>query len=118
MHELAICSSVLEQVLSVAHARGATRVSGITLRIGPLAGVEPALLRAAFPLVATGTGCENAIFEIETLPVQIHCAGCDMTYAVPANRLLCPDCGAWRVRLVSGDEMQLGKVDLMDAAHV
>jgi hydrogenase nickel incorporation protein HypA/HybF len=118
MHELAICDSVLQQALSVAHIRGARQIGGITLRIGPLAGVEPALLRAAFPLVAAGTACEHATLEIETLPVRVYCPACEATSPVQANRLLCAECGAWRVELVSGDEMLLAHVELLDDAHV
>lgn len=118
MHELAICSSVLQQALSVARMHGAQRVGWITLQIGPLAGVEPALLRAAFPIVAVGTACADASLEIETLPVQVHCSACKATSKVRANRLLCAGCGTWRVELVSGDEMLLARVEFLDDAHV
>ncbi|MEJ1975499.1 MAG: hypothetical protein WDN49_04855 [Acetobacteraceae bacterium] len=40
---------MLQQVLAVASSQGAGNVGRITLRIGPLAGVEPDLLRRAFP---------------------------------------------------------------------
>ena len=115
MHELAICQALLRQVLEVAEDRDCRGIGRIKLRIGPLAGVEPGLLKSAFPLVAAGTPCEGAIIEIEDIPVRVRCRICGSTSQTRLNRLLCTDCGAWRVTLISGDEMLLATVELLDA---
>jgi len=115
MHELAICQALLRQVLEVAENRTSQRVGRIKLRIGPLSGVEPGLLKSAFPLVAAGTLCEGTIIEIEDIPVRVRCQICDSTSQTRSNRLLCTDCGTWRVTLISGDEMLLASVELPDA---
>jgi hydrogenase nickel incorporation protein HypA/HybF len=114
MHELAICQSVLRQALAVAVLLDIRQIGRITLRIGPLAGVEPDLLRRTFPLVATGTSCEGAKIEIEIAAVTVRCAICDMASDVSPNRLLCASCGSWRVHLVSGDEMLLARIEPLD----
>lgn len=118
MHELAICQSVLREVLAVASSRNRQQIGQITLRIGPLAGVEPALLRIAFPLVAAGTPCEGAMLEIEETSVRVRCQMCGSTSDVPPNRLLCANCGTWRVTVVSGDEMLLANVTLGETPTV
>jgi hydrogenase nickel incorporation protein HypA/HybF len=82
------------------------------LRIGRLAGVEPDLLRAAFPLVAHGTCCEAATLRIETVAVDVECRLCGTTRDVAPNRLLCGSCGTWRVTLRGGDEMRLESLEL------
>jgi hydrogenase nickel incorporation protein HypA/HybF len=115
MHELAICRSLLQQVLAAAPLHDMRAIGRITLRIGPLSGVEPDLLRAGFPLVAAGTPCEGAIIAIETMSVLVRCKSCGATSVVRPNRLLCGDCGEWRVALVSGDEMLLASIELCDA---
>jgi hydrogenase nickel incorporation protein HypA/HybF len=115
MHELAICQALLRQILNVAEDRGSRCVGQITLRIGPLAGVEPGLLCTAFPLVAAGTPCESATLIIEETRVRVHCAACATISEVRSNRLLCKGCGTWRVTLHGGDEMLLTSVELLDA---
>jgi hydrogenase nickel incorporation protein HypA/HybF len=115
MHELAICQALLQQVLEVAENRCSKRVKRIKLRIGPLSGVETGLLKSAFPLVAAGTTCEGTIIEIEDIPVRVRCQICGSTSQARSNRLLCTDCGTWRVTLISGDEMLLAAVELLDA---
>jgi hydrogenase nickel incorporation protein HypA/HybF len=116
VHELAICEAVLHQVLAIAATQNARHVGRITLHIGPLAGVEPDLVRLAFPLVAAGTPCESSILEIASLPIQVRCQACDTISEVPPNKLLCEHCAGWRVDLVSGDELLLARVELLDHA--
>jgi hydrogenase nickel incorporation protein HypA/HybF len=114
MHELAICRSMLQQVLAIAASNDMPVVGRIMLRIGPLAGVEPGLLCAAFPIVAVGTPCEGATVEIESMVVRVLCKHCGSTSVVRPNRLLCGTCGDWRVSLLSGDEMLLTSIECVD----
>jgi hydrogenase nickel incorporation protein HypA/HybF len=115
MHELSICRSALAQVLAIAASHDGRAVGRITLRIGPLAGVDPHLLSAAFPIVAAGTPCDGAILEIESMEARVHCRGCESVSIVRPNRMLCAICGDWRVTVLSGDEMLLASVELLDA---
>lgn len=114
MHELAICESILTQVLSIAGVHDDSWVGRICLKIGPLAGVEPHLLLRAFPLAAAGTKCEAAIVEIEEIAVQVACRLCGAVSVAKSNRLLCGECGTWQVSLVTGDELLLARVELFE----
>jgi len=113
VHELAICEAMLQQAVGIARAHGG-RVKRINLRVGPLAGVEAHLLRAAFPLAAAGTVCEGAVLVIETPAVRVECQICGVASYVKPNRLLCGACGAWRVALLTGDEMRIESLELFE----
>ena len=112
MHELSVCLSLLEQVQAIAAQHRAIAVERILLRIGPLSGVEAALLANAYPLAAAGTIAEHAVLEIEAMPVRVRCDDCGADTQAAPNRLLCEHCGSWRTRLVSGDEMLLANLEL------
>jgi len=112
MHELSVCQSLLDQVESIARAHGATRVERILLRVGPLSGVEPALLLNAYPLAAAGTLAEHAELVIEPAAVRVHCSECGAESDAAPNRLLCGSCGGWKTRLISGDELLLANLEL------
>lgn len=112
MHELSVCTALLERVERVARNHGAEVVSRIVLRLGPLSGIEPQLLRRAWPLAAAGTLADAAELTIEPTEVVVHCLQCQVESVVPANALLCRICGDFRTRLVSGDEMILQRVEL------
>ena len=116
MHELSVCQGMLSQVSTIAaeHAaeHAARTVSSITVRIGPLSGVEPALLAQAFPIASAGTVASGAELHIETLPVRVYCETCGEETDAAVNRLLCGSCGDYHTRLISGDELLLASVEL------
>jgi hydrogenase nickel incorporation protein HypA/HybF len=114
MHELSVCLSLLEEVKRVARENNAGSVTRIIVRIGPLSGVEPDLLRNAYPIAAAGTLAENAEFEIEAAGIVVSCSQCGRESDAAANRLLCAHCGDYRTNLVSGDEMVLQSLELDD----
>lgn len=115
MHELSVCQGIITQVTAVAREHGAGGVGRIRVSVGPLSGVEPALLREAFPLARAGTVAEHAELEIDSLPVKVRCRRCGAETEARANRLLCGECGDWQTQLVSGDELLLSSVELLDA---
>ena len=115
MHELSVCNALLGQVEQIAAERRAGAVMRIIVRIGPLAGIEPALLRNAYPLAAAGTIAEQAELEIEDADVVVRCTVCGASSTVRPNRLLCSACGDFRTRIVSGDEMILQRIEFAAA---
>ena len=112
MHELSVCLALMAQIERIAAEHDAHRVETITLRIGPLSGVEPALLSNAFPIASAGTEAEGAELVIETGPVRVRCTVCDAESDVSPNRLLCGACGDYRTRVISGEELLLVSLEL------
>jgi hydrogenase nickel incorporation protein HypA/HybF len=113
MHELSISNALLEQVACLVAQYGAAGVSVITLRLGPLSGVEPQLLQAAYMQSRIDTFAEDADLVIVTAGVRILCQKCAATGDATPNRLTCGTCGSSHTRLLSGDEMLLESVDLV-----
>lgn len=112
MHELAVCQGLMQQVNQVAARERARRVTSVTLQIGPLSGVEGELLKEAFPIAAAGSVAEGAELIIESMPIVVACMSCKATSEAKPNKLVCAECGDWRTRLVSGEEMLLTSVEL------
>lgn len=117
MHELSVCLSLLGELERIAAERAAGRITRIELAIGPLSGVEPALLRHAWPLAAAGTRAEDAELVIDEAEVVVECTRCGAESKVPPNRLLCASCGDFRTRIVSGDDMLLRRVELANVGR-
>ena len=115
MHELSVCLSLLQQMMTIAEERNASAVERVYLKIGPLSGIEPHLLRQAYPLAVAGTVAENAELVIEAADVVVTCTQCGSESKVLPNRLLCADCGDFRTHIISGDEMILQRLELTTA---
>lgn len=113
MHELSVCQGLLTQVEAIALQHQARGVASITLHVGPLSGVEPDLLQHAFPVARAGTIAAAANLVIERLPIRVRCEQCGAETDAVANRLLCGACGDWHTQLISGDELILASVELV-----
>jgi len=119
MHELSICQGLLEQVDSLARAHGARAVSCIHLQLGPLCGVEAALLGQAFTFARVGTLASGAALEIDTVPIRVRCQTCCAETEALPNRLVCSACGDWHTELLQGDEILLTTLELeLEETHV
>ncbi|MFI3184945.1 MAG: hydrogenase maturation nickel metallochaperone HypA [Methylococcaceae bacterium] len=112
MHELSLCDDLLSQVVAIAAQHNAQSVESITLQIGALAGVEPALLETAFALIRVGTVAEQAELIMQTVPVTVLCQLCGTQSEVVANLLLCNACQSHETSLLSGDQLILASVAL------
>lgn len=113
MHEVSVSAALLEQVATVMERHHAIGVRKIILRLGPLSGVEPALLRAAYAQARVGTVAAHARLVIVQSPVRVLCEDCGAEGKGMPNRLICPACGSPNARLLGGDEMLLETVDLV-----
>lgn len=121
MHELSVCLSLMQQLDAIAREHNSARITKITLNIGPLSGVEPDLLRNAYPLAAASTVAEDAELVMEIADVVVRCSQCSAETTVTPNKLLCGSCGDFRTRVISGDELTLLRVELdhgVDSADV
>ena len=114
MHELAVAQALVEQVDAVIDQHNAAQASMIRVRIGPLAGVVPELLASAFPLAAAGSRMQHAELEFTLAPIQVHCQTCGAETEAAMNRLVCGACGDWHTQILSGDELLLESVELIN----
>ncbi|MCP5419297.1 MAG: hydrogenase maturation nickel metallochaperone HypA [Gammaproteobacteria bacterium] len=119
MHELAVCESLLREAEKIARTHGARAVSRLRLAIGPLAGIESALLEQAFSIARAGTVAAEAALDIDWLPLRVRCRSCGAESTATPNRLICGQCGDWHTELMSGDEMLLTSLELvLETEHV
>ncbi len=85
----------------------------VGLRVGPLSGIEPALLEDAFGLATAGTLAAGARLEVERTTVRLECLECGaQSEARSTNSLTCVSCRSWRIRVLEGEELLLTRVEL------
>ena len=118
MHELSVCQALLRQLEDIARQQRATQITQVVIKIGALSGVEPELLRQAYPIASAGTVADQAELILEVAPIRVHCRTCGEDSIASANRLLCAACGDYHTELLSGDELLLSHVELETVARV
>ncbi len=121
MHELAVCQALVRTLEALDRPTGA-RVKAVRVRVGPLCGVDAALLAHAYPIACAGGIGEGSQLEVEPVAVRVRCRSCGAESSATPNRLLCARCGDWRTELLSGDELSLAAVvfesPAQEPAHV
>ena len=110
MHEPSVADALVRRVEAEVRKHAAARVRGLTLRIGELAGVEPALLETAYKSRRVGTRCQGAELRIVAVPARWRCAKCRHEVQATAG-LRCPECRR-PASLTAGDELLLEQIEL------
>jgi hydrogenase nickel incorporation protein HypA/HybF len=108
MHELGLCSSIVE---AIERRAGPRSVAHVRVQVGRLHHVHPEAFDQSFAVAATGTVAESAAAELVFVPVRAHCGGCDATWACDEVPLACPECASFDIDLVGGDELVLESIE-------
>ena len=116
MHELGIAEATIDAVRKEAARYPNTRVARVGLRIGELAGIDPAALRFAFEAIVQGTEFETLYLEIESCPQKRRCMDCGLDFVVRDYDLRCPDCHGLHGDCIGGDELDLVFVEVEEYA--
>jgi hydrogenase nickel incorporation protein HypA/HybF len=108
MHELGLCTSIVD---AIEQRAGERHVARVRVRVGRLHHVHPEAFDQSFAVAALGTVVEGAAAELVLLPVRAHCGGCAATWDCDEIPLACPECGGVQVELLGGDELMLESIE-------
>jgi hydrogenase nickel incorporation protein HypA/HybF len=108
MHELGLCSSIVDAI----ERRAGTRpVARVTVRVGRLHHVHPEAFEQSFAVAAMGTIAEDAAASLVLLPVRACCGACATAWDGDDIPVACPACGSVEVELTGGDELVLESIE-------
>lgn len=115
MHELGIIQRVLEIAEEHATREGATAIREIGLRVGALGGVEPQALKFAFEASKVGTLAQQAVLNIQWLPLMAFCEECEVEFEVdsPYSIARCPICHEPTANLEKGQELEVEYLEVV-----
>ena len=108
MHELGLCSSIVD---AIERRAGERPVAQVRVRVGRLHHVHADAFEFSFAVAAQGTVAEGAEAELVLLPVSAYCSSCRATWEGDEMPLACPACGAVDIALVGGDELVLESIE-------
>ncbi|MBP5296652.1 MAG: hydrogenase maturation nickel metallochaperone HypA [Bacteriovoracaceae bacterium] len=112
MHELAIATSLIEQVTARAQALGAVKVKTVTIKVGEYSGVCTESLLFAYEPLAEGTLLEGSQLIIQTAPFILYCPQCQKQWHPAQFRRSCEQCSSRAVEIVSGRELDLVNMEV------
>lgn len=113
MHEVAIMTETVAIASASAEQQNASKILAMTMRIGKMSGVVPDALTFAFEAVTRGTIAEQAVLNIEMIPVTCLCLECDRPFTPPDLFYECPLCGNLSQQILSGKEVELKSLEVI-----
>jgi len=112
MHEVSIMAEAVRMAVESAQAAGASRITGLHLRLGAFSGVVPDALQFAFEAVTAGTLAEQATLTIEHIPARFWCQACQREFEAAILFAGCPSCGVPSRELRAGRELELASLEI------
>jgi len=112
MHELSIAEALVRQAEAVMKKHGARRVTGITVAVGGLSGVDGQALEFAFPIACHDSSVRSATLAVERIRARVRCRLCGRESTPAAPFLACAECGSVEVDVIAGRELLIKSVEL------
>jgi hydrogenase nickel incorporation protein HypA/HybF len=107
MHELSIAHSILSIAEKAVPADNTGVVSGISLQIGELSGIEIDALEFAFSIIKRDTLFENAELNIQLIKGEAECLECNKLFFLNSYGTSCPGCKSYSMQILKGKEMKV-----------
>jgi len=119
MHELSIVASIVDTVTESVVAYKGARVVEVRLRVGALASVVEDSLQFCFGIATEGTALEGLRLVVKTVPVVMHCAGCDADVELDGvQSFRCPRCSEPCFDLRQGRELEIEAIEIDEMNEV
>ena len=115
MHEMALCTEVVDNVLAVAQEADAVSVDRVDMVIGEMRDIVIDLFDGFFHFLARDTIAENATVSYTTVPLMVRCRLCGTTFRLDLHgegEVLCPKCQGHDYEMVSGNEFLIESIDV------
>ena len=115
MHELGVVFNVIKRVEEVAEENDVAQVADVTIRLGEVSGVVPALLTDCWNWAVNRTEVmKGATLTIETIPAVTWCEDCKQEYETVKFGRTCPHCGSGNTFLLQGNEFEIKDISVLD----
>lgn len=117
VHEMGVVQEIHRISREAADANGGGRLTSVTVAVGELSAIEPALLAFAWEAITTGGPDAGSRLEVDWRPARQLCETCgEVAERAPGTWLrLCPRCDL-PLRIEGGDELDVLHVDITQEA--
>ncbi len=111
MHEISIAEDLTAIVLETAEREHLEKVTRVNIIFGKLVQIVPDIFEFAFRESVRNTLAENAVVEIETVPVIMKCRDCSNEFQVKDNLFACHICNSTDLDIIHGKELFIKSIE-------
>ena len=115
MHELGVVFHCIKQVNEIAKENNVKRVNSVTIEIGEVSTVIPYYFEDCWNwAVKKETVLKDAKLYIEKIEAVTYCENCNKEYPTVAHGKICPFCGSEKTYLLTGNEITIKQIEVVD----
>jgi len=105
MHEIRIAEDLSKIVIDVAVERKLRKVTKVNISFGELVQIVPEIFEFAFREAVRDSVAQEALLDIEVVPVRMKCIECGTGFRVEDNNFKCAKCGSTDLEILNGKEL-------------
>lgn len=115
MHELGVVFHCIEQVNKIAAKNNVSKVSRVTVDLGEVSTVIPALFEDCWNwAIKKEDILRDCRLDIQIIHALTYCESCGKTYDTVAHGKICPYCGSERTYLQTGNEFIIREIEAIE----
>ena len=115
MHELSIAMNILDIAAEESLRRNGAQIDAVHIRLGQLSGVARESLVSAYELAREMSPQAGPRLVIEEVPVRAWCETCRSEQQIASiQELICPICGNFTPDIVSGRELEVMAMEIIE----
>ena len=115
MHELGVVFHCIKQVNEIAKENNVKRVNSVPIEKGEVSTVIPYYFEDCWNwAVKKETVLKDAKLYIEKIEAVTYCENCNKEYPTVAHGKICPFCGSENTYLLTGNEISIKQIEVVD----
>lgn len=111
MHEIRIASDLSSIILEIAGKQNLSKVTAVNLSFGKLIQIVPEIFEFAFRETVRNSIIEDAILNIDIIPVKMQCKQCGKKFQIKENRFACNKCRSTDLEIITGKELFIKSIE-------
>ena len=111
MRELNLTQSALTKALVQLRESNAKRIKKVRLAIGEISEIDRTAIQKHWDELSHGTPAERAEVQFRSINAEVQCMACFQKYHPLDRKILCPYCGSYGAKILSGEEFYLESVE-------
>jgi hydrogenase nickel incorporation protein HypA/HybF len=114
MQVLNITKTLIDKVLRQAQGTYSKRVVAIHLALGEISELDPTSIQTHWTILSQGTPVEQARLHFRFIPAEVQCMACFQKYHPAVKKIICPYCGSFGAKILTGEECHLESIETED----
>ena len=112
MHEIRIAEDLKKIILDVSTQNNLKKVHCVNVQFGELVHIVPDIFQIAFEESSRNSVFEDAMLDMEILPVKLKCENCDHEFFIKRNSSYsCMKCTSNNIIILQGNEIIIKSIE-------